>query len=455
MNDCFYKAVVENSQRGFAYHRALFDGSGQVCDFEYISANQAFKTMAGFAGDSIFGKKIMDVLPTLQTAGFDWLKFFGEVAVGGASKECEHYSEALQRWYRMFVSSPQQNCFVADYVDITEQKKQLDMLGGVFDIYLGLVYETEAEKNLVKVNYAWEKALGYAADELQGKDLLEFVHPEDLVVTVDFITSLGSQNTTRSFVNRYRSKDGPYRYFEWQVQSKNNLTFASAQDITERKLSEEKQSLYISLIDATLESTAEGIVVISNEGKIMRHNNKFSVMWNIPEALLASGADAAIMNFAVSKLAVPEQFWEDFRELSASSESSSMDTLKLSDRRVFECYSQPEKINGVVVGRVWSFRDITAQQLVERQILKTNALLRQALAKKDFVSALAEIAYVDKNCLGANVSDYTFKPVNGAVQFVEMLVETYNILAKFSRKTSKAAQGEAALGEGAATGTKL
>ncbi len=115
----------------------------------------------------------------------------------------------------------------------------------------------------------------------------------------------------------------------------------------------------LSLLTATLDSTADGILVVDNDGKIAQFNTRFAEMWRIPETFLASRDDDAALQFVIDQLRHPEVFVSKVQELYARPEAESDDILTFKDERVFERHSLPQKIEGEVVGRVWSFRDVT------------------------------------------------------------------------------------------------
>jgi PAS domain S-box-containing protein len=136
--------------------------------------------------------------------------------------------------------------------------------------------------------------------------------------------------------------------------------------------SEEDRGESLSLLEATLESTADGILVIDREGQIVRHNRKFAEMWRVPETLFASADDAKLLAFVINQLKNPDAFLRKIKDLYDHPEAQSFDWLEFSDGRMFERYSQAQHVGDTVIGRVWSFRDVTDRSRME-EILRRQA----------------------------------------------------------------------------------
>jgi PAS domain S-box-containing protein len=94
-----------------------------------------------------------------------------------------------------------------------------------------------------KLNPAWEKTLGFTREELQARPMFEFVHPDDLQRTLAQNLTVRTGGQALSFENRYRCKDGSYRWLLWTAtpDSDRQVIYAVARDITERKRSEEER----------------------------------------------------------------------------------------------------------------------------------------------------------------------------------------------------------------------
>lgn len=140
-------------------------------------------------------------------------------------------------------------------------------------------------------------------------------------------------------------------------------------DISERKEAERIQGENQKLLGATIESTADGILVVDEKSRVVNANSRFARMWKIPPDLLAAGDDNRLLEHVLDQLSDPDAFLAKVKEL-YSSKKESLDTLLFKDGRVFERYSCPLMNNTRISGRVWSFRDITDKKRSEEELLK-------------------------------------------------------------------------------------
>lgn len=236
---------------------------------------------------------------------------------------------------------------------------------------------------IIYISPAYETIWGRSRETLYDSPAswLEAIHPEDKERIIHTRTHRASAIPHESTYRIVRP-DGSVRWIRdrgFPVHDEQGavVRFAGiAEDITERKRTEEARARGLSLMAAALESTADGILVVNTEGKIETFNRLFARMWHLSEEVLASKEDARALQCALDQLTEPEKFLEKVHYLYRHPEEESFDRLVFKDGRVFERYSRPQLIGGKVAGRVWSFRDVTERRRAAEELEEANRQLR-------------------------------------------------------------------------------
>jgi len=137
---------------------------------------------------------------------------------------------------------------------------------------------------------------------------------------------------------------------------------AILRDITEHAAAEAQTRRTISLLRATIEATTDGILVVDRSGRIVQTNRRFAEIWRLPDDVLAANDDAKAIGYVLDQVQDPEGFVRKIREHYAHPAAESFDVLPFKDGRIIERYSYPQRLGEEIVGRVWSFRDVTEQR---------------------------------------------------------------------------------------------
>jgi diguanylate cyclase (GGDEF)-like protein/PAS domain S-box-containing protein len=152
---------------------------------------------------------------------------------------------------------------------------------------------------------------------------------------------------------------------KWQLfQETRAHTLSLKQKISERTLSLQQS---LSLVKSTFESSSDGIVVIDNKGGITDYNHKIIELLEIPEAIMARKKEADFLDYLRQQLIEPEKFLKKIKELN-DTEAVSIDSVKYKNGKIFECYTQPHRMDREVIGRILDFRDITSRALLEERL---------------------------------------------------------------------------------------
>ena len=252
-----------------------------------------------------------------------------------------------------------------------------------------------ADGTIKFVNSAAERLFGYPREKMLGADHNLLLSEDERGGFLRIFGRLGrgSEAGRRPFAAAGRHRDGSELALEITcslVTLDDGAAMAVAvRDGSHREDTDSGRRLAVSLLDATLETTADGIVVVSNEGLITGVNDRYLKLWGMPPELIAAEDPTALVTFISEQLLDPDCFRRKVAELYADRDQQSHDLLEFTDGRTVELYSRPQKVKDVIVGRIWNFRDITARQRAQDQARRAMEELAEQTDK------LKELAFQD------------------------------------------------------------
>lgn len=216
----------------------------------YRFVNRTYETWFGRPQAEIVGRSVEEIIGTqAYRQGQQYL----ERALAGESVtyEAQFRDRGGQIRYVSAVLVPdfdawgQVNGYYALMTDISDRKrvelalqKKTEELDRFFSLSLDLLCIADTEGYFVRLNPQWETTLGHALGELEGARFLDFVHPDDLESAAGALAQLQEGHEILNLVNRYRCRDGSYRWLEWHSYPAGNFIYAAARDITDRQRSE-------------------------------------------------------------------------------------------------------------------------------------------------------------------------------------------------------------------------
>jgi PAS domain S-box-containing protein len=280
-----YRMLFEAIDAGFCLVEVRFDAPDGRIDYRVVEANPAFYRQTGFP-EAILGQWLRAAAPELEE---HWYEVYGRVARTGAPERFEQGSDHLGRWFDVHAfrtGDPDEHRVAILFNDISARRLAEDQLRKLNATLEAEVETRTAERDRMwtnsrdlmavtdtsgvfrRVNPAWTRLLGWRADQLVGHSYLEFIHPDDHGSSRGALAT-ASRDALPLYENRYRHRNGSYRWVSWLAVPEGDRIYAYGRDVTAEKARQAKlraaeaaRREADALYRAYFEHTAEALFVV-------------------------------------------------------------------------------------------------------------------------------------------------------------------------------------------------
>jgi PAS domain S-box-containing protein len=363
-------------------------------EFRITRFNHAFERLTGRMAADVIGKGIDLLFPEPQRD--ELMGLIRKTSAGKRWKDVEipiltnDGSVRTVLWNSANILAPDRRLIstIAQGVDITERERVRNALIAseiryrrLFESAKDGILILNAETGQIEdANPFFINMVGYTYEQLRGKKVWEIGFLRDIISNKNNFEELKRQDYIRYEDLPLETASGQRIDVEFvsNIYSVDHMRViqCNIRDITARKQADEIVKKTLSLLNAALDSTADGLLVVDRDGKITSYNQSFVIMWNIPYPSLAGSTEDSVLLHMLPQLEDPEGFRSGLKDLHAHPGRESYDMVEFIDGRVFERYSKPQRIEDTIVGRVWSYRDVTERRRAEEALRESEERFR-------------------------------------------------------------------------------
>lgn len=435
-----FRNMFDNMKSAVAIYKT--NDSGKT--FFFNGWNKRAKELENINVDDLMGKKLEDIFPFAVTSGF--VNYIRKVWENGKSIQVpDFYYESedgkIKGWrsnflYKNFVT----NEIVSIYDDITIRKETEESIRrSEFRLRRAELtaksgnWELHVNSQKIIASEGAIKLYGLSSNIFDYDAIKTNVLPEYREMMDNAMKNLLNNDTPYEVEFKIKTSDTceiKHIYSTAIYDKEKNIVFGVIRDTTSQKKTEDKLDKTISLLKATLESTAEGVLVVDFNGNVIQFNKRFIEMWRMPEYLVNERDDSKLLKYVTKQVKYPKEFMNKVQELYADHNNISFDVIEFSDGRFFDRYSIPQKINDKAIGRVWSFRDITDKKESEMELIKAKEKAEESdKLKSEFLSSMTHEIRTPMNAiLGFSSQINKDTPPNKLIDYVSIIKSSGELL---------------------------
>ncbi len=428
-----YQNLVANSPMGMHFY--TLDAADRLI---FTGANPTADRLLGVSHAQFIGKTIEEAFPPL--AHTEIPARYREAARDGTlweTQQIEYADTQIAGAYEVHAFQTTPGKMVAVFLDITNRKRieaalqaKTAELESYFTSALDLLCIADTQGHFRRLNREWELTLGYTLEELEGQQFMDLVHPDDRAATLEAVSHLTAQTEVLNFVNRYRCKNGAYRWIEWRSVPVGEIIYATARDITtrietEQALRESQQQLIEAntMLQLVLDAIPVRIFWKDREARYLGCNRRFAqdAGYDTPAAII--GKD----DFSMAWRAQAEQYRADDFQVMRSGEAKLNYEEPQTPLEGEPLWLRTSKVpmqntQGEVIGVLGVYEDITAAKAAQEALNRLNEELELRVRQR---TAQLEAANAELEAFTYSVSHDLRAPLRALDGFSQALLEDY------------------------------
>ncbi len=382
-SDTLHRTILQTTVDGFW----LVDIQGKI-----LEVNEAYCRMSGYNKQELLAMKISD-LEAIETPDQTYANIQKIMAQGEKRFESRHrrkdgsiFGVEISVQYQPIKGG----LVVAFLRDITERKKAEEDLRQS-ELSLRTIFETSSAGIVIvdtnglisQANQCMAEMFACPLESMIGTPYPAFIHPNERQDGTDIMQAMLENRTDAVFTERhYLRADGSdfwgYISGRRMVGSKGEFTglLGIISDITDRKRAEDDLRRKTAILEAQMETSLDGILVVDSQGQRILTNQRLLNMWNVPKEIRDEKSDEPLLQYVVGKTKNPEQFLAKVAYLYAHWDETSRDEIEFKDGMILDRYSSPviDK-DGKYYGRIWIFHDVTNYRRAEQALRESEQRL--------------------------------------------------------------------------------
>jgi PAS domain S-box-containing protein len=368
-----YRTLFQSMDQGFCLCEMLFNENSEPIDYRFLEVNSVFEQLTGL--EQATGKTARELVPNLEA---DWFEIYGRVVQTGEPIRFENQAIALNRWFEVSafrIGEPPSNQFAILFTNITDRKQLEQNRDRFLAVGSDLQVITDINGYFQWVSPTFERLLGWTAVEMISHPWTHFVHPDDIPESLSETDSVFAGNEAIAFENRYRHKDGSYRWLLWNAQPypEEQVVYGTAVDITEAKrIDGDRKRAEQALRDSEeqnrniLESITDGFFALDQDWRFTYVNSQAERLLNCASSDLL---DKVI--WEVYPGTVGMEFERAYRQTASERVTSSFISFYPDHNRWYEVYAYPAA-DGITV----YFRNVSDRIQAEAELRENEVRFR-------------------------------------------------------------------------------